>query len=292
MGSLPKRLCGNPFGDKDLSVIQDEINNANPRLRSEVARRVCRALHWVDVTGKPKLMSARVALLRLHRDNHIELPPPRNGNGNKTAFTQDSTDLPPEIELKGTVGELAGLRLEAVETPRTSRLFNTLVQKYHYLGYRPLPGAQVRYLIRYDKGILGAISFSGAAWKVAARDNWIGWDARTREQHLSGIINTPRFLILPWISVKNLASRVLSLSIKCLKKDMPARYGYCPVLLETFVDTELFLGTCYQAANWIRLGQTKGRGKCDRRHTAKIPVKDIYVYPLKRKFLKSLGVDS
>lgn len=291
MKVLPKRLCGKPFSERELSAIRREIENADPFLRSEIARRVCRALDWVDITGKPKLMSARVGLLRLHREEFIELPPPRNGNGNKTAMIHDDIDLPDAIELTGTVRDLTRLRLEIVEGEQQSRIFNALVQKYHYLGYRPLPGAQIRYLIFSDEGILGAISFSGAAWKVAARDNWIGWDARARERYLSGIINNTRFLILPWIKVKNLASRVLCLSVKRLKEDMPDRYGYCPVLLETFVDRERFEGTCYRAANWQRLGQTKGRGKCDRNHTAAIPIKDIYVYPLKKNFQKFLGVE-
>lgn len=291
MNVLPKRLCGKPFSEKDLSCIKREIESAKPFLRSEIARRVCSRLNWVDITGKPKLMSARVALLKLHKEGFIELPPPRNGNGNRTAMMHNDTHLPPPVELAGTVGELTGLRLEVVEGPRLSQLFNALVQKYHYLGYRPLPGAQIRYLILSDEGILGAISFGGAAWKVAARDNWIGWDAHTRERHLPGIINNTRFLILPWIKVKNLASRVLSLSVKQLKEDMPLRYGYCPALLETFVDRERFKGTCYRAANWQRLGQTKGRGKCDRNHTAAIPIKDIYVYPLKKNFQKFLGVE-
>lgn len=292
MGALPKRLCGKPFGEQELSTIRKEIENSNPLLRSEIARRVCKALGWSDIMGKSKLMSARVALLKLHRDGHIELPPPRNGNGNRTSFIQDDVILPQKTELIGTVRSLSGLCLQTVEDEQASKLFNGLVQKYHYLGYRPLPGAQIRYLIRYDKGIIGAISFGGAAWKTAVRDNWIGWDAHTREQHLSGIINNTRFLMLPWVKVKNLASRILSLSVKRLKEDMPARYGYCPVLLETFVDRERFSGTCYRAANWNRLGQTKGRGKCDRSHSANIPVKDIYVYPLKKNFRRFLGVEA
>ncbi len=292
MGALPKRLCGKSFGERELLIIRNKIENATPLLRSEIARRVCSALDWSDIMGKPKLMSARVALLKLHRDGHIELPPPRNGNGNKTSFIQKDVELPQKTELTGSVGSLSGLCLQIVEGEKLSSLFNSLVQKYHYLGYRPLPGAQIRYLISCDKGIIGAISFSGAAWKTAARDNWIGWNALTREKHLSGIINNTRFLILPWVKVKNLASRVLSLSVKRLKVDMPARYGYCPVLLETFVDIERYKGTCYQAANWDKLGQTRGRGKCDRNHSANLSVKDIYVYPLKKNFRRFLGVET
>ncbi len=291
MGALPKRLCGKPFGEKELSIIRNQIVNATPLLRSEIARRVCHALDWSDIQGKPKLMSARVALLKLHRYSHIKLPPPRNGNGNKTSFIHDDVVLPQKSKLTGSVDKLSGLSLQMVENAQDSQVFNALVQKYHYLGYRPLPGAQIRYLIRCDKGTIGTISFGGAAWKTAARDNWIGWDAGSRERHLSGVINNTRFLILPWVKVKNLASRILSFSVKRLKEDMPFRYGYCPVLIETFVDTERFTGTCYRAANWKKLGQTRGRGKCDRNHSANIAVKDIYVYPLKKDFRRFLGVE-
>ncbi len=289
MGQLPTRLCSKPFGERELKMIRREIDRSNPPLRAEIARRVCVALQWVDIVEKPKLMSARKALLRLHRDGYIELPPPRNGNGNKKSPVHRDVDWPLEDQLEGSAGELTDLRLEPVEDKSSSRLFNALVDRYHYLGYRPLPGAQLRYLIRNGETVVGAIGFGGAAWKVASRDRWIGWDGDTRERRLSGILNNTRFLILPWIKVKNLASRILSLSVKRLKKDMPLRYGYSPVLLETFVDTERFEGTCYRAANWIKVGQTTGRGRGDRFHKTKIPVKDVYVYPLKTDFRKVLG---
>ncbi len=289
MGQLPTRLCSKPFGKRELKIVRCEIEGSDPPLRAEIARRVCVALQWVDIVGKPKLMSARKALLRLHRDGYIELPPPRNGNGNKKPPVHCDVVWPSEDRLEGSASDLTDLRLEPVEDKSSSRLFNALVDRYHYLGYRPLPGAQLRYLIRNGETIIGAIGFGGAAWKVASRDNWIGWDGDTRERRLSGILNNTRFLILPWIQVKNLASRILSLSVKRLKTDMPIRYGYSPVLLETFVDTERFEGTCYRAANWIKIGRTTGRGRGDRFHKTKIPVKDVYVYPLRSNFRKVLG---
>jgi len=289
MGQLPTRLCSKPFGERELKIVRSEIGRSDPPLRAEIARRVCEALQWVDIVGKPKLMSARKALLRLHRDGHIELPLPRNGNGNKKPPVHSNVDWPLEDRLEGSAGDLTDLHLEPVEDKSSSRLFNALVDRYHYLGYRPLPGAQLRYLIRNGETVIGAIGFGGAAWKVASRDRWIGWDGDTRERQLSGILNNTRFLILPWIKVKNLASRILSLSIKRLKTDMPLRYGYSPVLLETFVDTERFEGTCYRAANWIKVGRTTGRGRGDRFHKTKIPVKDVYVYPLRSNFRKVLG---
>jgi hypothetical protein len=176
MQQLPNRLCSKPFGERELLVVRQEISKADPPLRAEIARRVCETLQWVDVTGKPKLMSARKALLRLHREGLIELPPPRNGNGNsnKQALVHHDIEWPPNRRITGSAGILSDLRLEPVEDKSTSRLFNALVDRYHYLGYRPLPGAQLRYLIQNGETVIGAIGFGGAAWKVASRDRWIG----------------------------------------------------------------------------------------------------------------------
>ncbi|MBK1633816.1 hypothetical protein CKO31_24385 [Thiohalocapsa halophila] len=166
-----------------------------------------------------------------------------------------------------------------------------LIDRYHYLGYSPLPGAQLRYLIESEQGLLGALGFGAAAWKVAARDRWIGWERETRERHLGRVLNNARFLVLPWIRVRNLASRVLALAARQVGEDFAERYGERPVLLETFVETLRFRGTCYRAANWQYLGCTQGRGKCDVAHRAALARKDIYVYPLSADFRRALGVE-
>lgn len=286
------RVGGRNWSDEDLAQVRETIEQAQPRQRTEIARRVCRALDWRDALGRPKLMSCRVALLRLHRAGHIELPPPRNGNGNGRGLLLQRVEWPAERAVTGSARDLPGLALDEVQGRQDSALWNGLIERYHYLGYTPLPGAQIRYLIRWEGGILGALGFGAAAWKVAARDQWIGWTAVEREAHLSRVINNARFLILPWIEVRNLASRVLSLASRRVVSDFNARYGIRPVLLETFVEQQRFRGTCYRAANWIRVGETTGRGKCDRRHRAELPVKDIYLYPLQRGFRGALGVCS
>jgi hypothetical protein len=287
---IPSRLCGRPFDEAELERIRREIVEANPPLRSEIARRVCRALDWTDVLGRPKLMSARVGLLRLHRAGLIELPAPSRGNGNARGLVHGPDIWPEPVPVGGTVGQLSGLRLEAVIDQRTSRLWNGLIERYHYLGYTPLPGAQLRYLIHCDRGVLGAIGFGAAAWKVAARDRWIGWDAPCREARLHRVLNNARFLILPWVQVKNLASKVLALAAARIPEDFAVRYGERPVLLETFVQVPRFRGTCYRAANWQYLGETTGRGKCDRTHQAALPRKAVYIYPLVADFRAALGV--
>ncbi|EIC23079.1 DUF4338 domain-containing protein [Thiorhodovibrio frisius] len=288
--AIPSRLCGRPFNETDLARLRQEIALAQPPLRAEIARRVCRALEWTDIQGRPKLMSARVGLLRLHRAGLIVLPPPTCGNGNGRRFVPRPESRPEPIPVSVPLRALSGLRLARVDDRRASQLWNGLIERYHYLGYSPLPGAQLRYLIQWDGGLLGAIGFGAAAWKVAARDRWIGWTPAQRQAHLGRVLNNARFLILPWVQVKHLASKVLSLAARQVSVDFPARYGERLVLLETFVETPRFAGTCYRAANWHDLGETTGRGKCDRTHRAALPRKAIYVYPLAADFRAALGV--
>jgi len=284
------KVCGREWSVADLEQVREEIRRASPALRSEIARRVCARLEWTDAVGRAKLMSCRVALLRLHRSGWIELPPPRNGNGNGKGLRRQRIEWPSTEAVTGSVADLGEVDLLPVEDRETSALWNGLIDRYHYLGYQPLPGAQVRYLIRCSAGVLGALGFGAAAWKVAARDAWIGWDREAREQHLPRVLNNARFLILPWVRVRNLASRILSLAARRIAADFAARYGIRPVLLESFVEVPRFRGTCYRAANWACLGQTTGRGKCDRTHSARLPLKDVYVYPLQRDFRPHLGV--
>jgi hypothetical protein len=284
------KLCGRPLSAADLEAIRRAVREAEPPLRAEVARRVCDALGWCDTLGRPKLMSCRVGLLRLHRAGLIALPAARNGNGHGLGLVKQPDTWPAEQPLGGSAGQLSGLRLEPVADQAASRLWNGLIARWHYLGYRPLPGAQLRYLIQWEQGVLGALGFGAAAWKVAARDRWIGWERAEREAHLGRVLNNARFLILPWVQVKNLASKVLALAAARVGADFAGRYGERPVLLETFVETPRFLGTCYRAANWQYLGETQGRGKCDRTHQAALPRKGVYVYPLVADFRAALGV--
>ena len=287
---VPEKLCGRPLSGQDLETIRREILLADPPIRAEIARRVCRALDWTNTLGQPKLMSCRVGLLRLHRVGLIELPAPTCGNGNGRPLKRQPKAWPEEVALGGSVGALSGLRLSPVVDKAASQLWNGLIERYHYLGYTPLPGAQIRYLIEADEGLLGALGFGAAAWKVAARDRWIGWDRSCREAHLQRVLNNARFLLLPWIRVRNLASKVLGLAARQLAEDFVERYGARPVLLETYVEIPRFRGSCYRAANWRYLGETQGRGKADRTHRAVLPRKAVYVYPLQADFRRVLGV--
>jgi hypothetical protein len=283
------RYCGRSFTQEEMEIIR-RLLRAEPRLnRVQLSRAVCEALRWVNPGGALKEMSCRVAMLRMERDGLIELPPPqqKNGNGNTRPSLTDGSA--PQQPITDAAGHLGNLQLCPVATRQQSSLWNELIQRYHYLGYQPLPGAQIRYLIFSGNGqLLAALGFGAAAWKVAPRDHFIGWPPEQRIKNLHLVVNNARFLILPWVNSKNLASKILALAAKRLAHDWHARYQYTPVLLETFVERQRFSGASYRAANWIHVGQTKGRGKLDRKHKNAEPIKDIYLYPLHKHFRQTL----
>jgi hypothetical protein len=169
-----------------------------------------------------------------------------------------------------------------------SHLWNEYIDWYHYLGYTPLPGAQLRHFARSEGRILALFGFGAAAWKTAPRDMFIRWSTEQRERNLHLIVNNARFLILPWVQSRHLASRLLGMAARQIADDWQKLYRYRPVLLETFVETPRFKGTSYKAANWIHVGKTKGRGKLDRYNKAQLPCKDIWLYPLDKRFRRTL----
>jgi len=278
------RYCGRWFTETELQVIRriTSMPQLHPT-RAAVARAVCDALGWVRPDGRLKAMSARVALLRMQEDGLIRLPPPTHPYTpcRGTVLTRASADQP---ELCCPRKNLTDLTLHRVTTREESRLWNEFIARYHYLGYCPLPGAQARYLAMAGGRYLAALGFGAAAWKVACRDRFIGWTPDRRQAKLHLVVNNARFLILPWVRVPNLASCLLSLAVRRIRRDWPDLYGYRPVLLETFVERERFAGTCYKAANWLPVGCTQGRGKLDRYHRRALPVKDVYLFPLTSRF--------
>jgi len=234
-------------------------------------------------------MSCRVAMLRMERDGLIALPPPEKGNGNGRNKPRITSASDPGEPVTLASRELHRIVL----TPLTQRdsdspLWNELVERYHYLGYKPLPGEQIRYLVRVGDAVVAALGFGAAAWKVAPRDEFIGWTAGERKRGLCLVVNNARFLILPWVNAPNLASRILARAARQLPHDWRARYGHAPVLLETFVERDRFRGTCYRAANWIHVGATQGRGKLDVHNLHPVPVKEIFLYPLHKHFRREL----
>ena len=282
------RYCGRLFTTEEMNWIR-RLLVSEPKLRRvQLSRRVCDGLHWLRPDGRSKEMSCRVAMLRMERDGLITLPPPQKGNGNGRTRPRLTAASDPKEPLSLPAGTLGQIQFHPVQTPQDSSLWNELIERYHYLRYKPLPGAQIRYLVFQGSHLLAAMGFSAAAWKVAPRDRFIGWSDQQRRRNLQQVANNSRFLILPWVRAPNLASCVLGAAARRLSRDWQDRYGYGPVLLETFVERSRFRGTCYRAANWIYVGATQGRGKLDRRHRHPLPVKHVYLYPLHKHFRQKL----
>jgi hypothetical protein len=288
--SVSHRYCGRIFTDEEIDLLRRLIASAPTKTRAQLSRDVCDLLGWHKPDGQRKDMSCRVAMLRMDRDGLLRLPPPLKGNGNGHRRPRLTTASDPQAPITTPVGGLAELVVRCVETRKDSSLWNELIERHHYLGYQPLPGAQIRYLIFSGPRLLSAVGFSASAWKVAPRDQFIGWTPEQRREHLQQVVNNSRFLIMPWVQSQNLASHLLARLARRLPRDWEHRYGYSPVLLETFVEHERFRGTCYRAANWIHVGQTQGRGKLDRHKRFATPVKDIFLFPLCRAFRQQLGV--
>lgn len=281
------RYCGRAFTASDIELMRTLIAASPPLNRARLSREVCERLNWRRADGRLKEMSARVAMLRMQADGLITLPPPRNAK----PVTYRAY---PEIEgavlepASVPVVDLARLSVDLVGTKRDSLLWNAYIQRHHYLGHQLLPGAQLRYFVRAADQVIALLSFGASAWKTQPRDEFIGWTHEERARNLHLIVNNARFLILPWIKCCNLASHILARISRRLAHDWHTHYAYRPVLLETFVEKPRFAGTCYKAANWQYLGDTRGRGKLDRLHHNVKPLKSIWVYPLVANFRRHL----
>jgi len=283
-----RTYCGRSFSDDDLAKIRQVIEKDPGQTRRAISLRVCEALGWRKPDGGLKEMSCRVALLRMQDDGLVQLPPPRQANGNGKPYARRTLAAEPGPPFRVPACDLPELRLDLVMTKRESHLWNEYIDRYHYLRYQPLPGAQLRYFARVGEDVLALLGFGAAAWKVAPRDNFIGWTHAVRKQNLHLVVNNARFLILPWVTSRHLASKLLGLAARRLPRDWLARYNYSPVLLETFVEKDRFAGTCYKAANWLLLGDTQGRGKLDTHTRRALPVKTVWVYPLTPRFREVL----
>ena len=282
---------GLEFKDRDFSVselemIREVVDSCRALSRQELANTVCELLGWRRSNGRLKTWEAKQLLERLQAEQDIGLPGLRQTKprGGGTRIPQ----LPLESEpLVGSLSEVAPVRLRPVGKPSDHERFRQLLGQYHYLGYRMAFGAQLRYLIEVsgpEPRVVGCIQLSSPAWKMGVRDRWIGWDEPTRRRHLQRVVNQSRFLIVPWVRVRHLASHVLGRMVREFPAVWEQRYAIRPLLVETLVEGQRYVGTCYQAANWLYLGQTQGRGRQDRHHRRHgVSPKKVFVYPLIRQ---------
>ena len=278
-------FAGRTFRRKELGLIREVVADCSGLSRMELARTVCELLRWQRPNGKLKARECREFLERLEQHGLLTLPEKRQGRalGSVTRVPKTTAGEPGRA-ITGTVRAIKPLVLEPVVDRDQRLLFRELVGRYHYLGHKVPFGANLRYLVfggNEERVVLGCLQYSSPAWRMAARDRWIGWDDQTRTRNLQRVINNSRFLLLPWVEVKNLASAVLARGLRQVSLDWPGRYGVEPWLVETLVDARLYHGGCYRAANWQLVGATTGRGRMDRHHRREGQApKSVLVYPL------------
>lgn len=251
--------------------------------RYRLSRELCVLWNWRTATGQWKDMAARTLMRKLAQRGWIQLPARRGPSPNRHRLAPPPARSWPTTPITSSLSDLGSLRISEVSRQAEGRAeVRAALAQFHYLGYRTPVGENLQYVVRDDADrLLAVLVFGAAAWKCAPRDHWIGWTPARRQARLSGIANNQRFLILPFVNVRHLASHVLGRVARRIAADWQAKYGHRPVLLETFVERERFAGTCYRAANWQGLGSTQGRSRQDRRRTLQVPVKEIYVYLLR-----------
>lgn len=289
--SKSAHFCGQPVSEAEMAIITSVIGDFPGLSRTELASTLCELLQWQRPTGKLKTIECRDFLEELAAEGVLLLPPGRPGKprGSRTAVKTPSLETP---ILTGTVGEFAPVELVLVSGKEEQRLWRSLIESHHYLGYRIPFGAHLRYFIRIhhpDPVVVGCLQFSSPAWRMAARDEYLGWDAAARKQNLQKIVTNSRFLILPTVRIKNLASKVLAMAGDRIADDWERLYAVRPLLLETLVDTARYSGTCYRAANWVDAGSTTGRGRNDREHLLHgAAPKTVFLFPLAKDALQRL----
>jgi len=286
-------FCGRRFSSNELEFIGELVESCSGISRTELAYTVCELLDWKRPNGKLKGRECREFLEKLADSGLFRLPGRRDGKplGSRTSIP-DMRLEPIGRDLTGTLREFSPIWLKRVEGENERLSWRQWMGRYHYLGYKVPFGASLRYLIYAKRdAVVGGLQFSSAAWRIGCRDRWIGWDDRQRGRNLQKIVSNSRFLILPWVKVRNLASTVLSLAAREIPHHWQGLYGIRPVLLETLVDVARYSGTCYRAANWTPVGMTTGRGRMDRegKRYGAAP-KAVFVYPLTPDFRRHLLV--
>ena len=286
LGGTPWRYGGRSFSEAEIETIRTITDDPWCTTQTAIARAVCTALQWVTPAGQPKVETCRTALQQMEADGVIWLPlPTRAPAAPSPAAPAYPPASDPQAPITGSRGDLADLRLDLVVPDSTAtKLWSALMVRYHPLHSARMAGAQVRYLAYDGDRLLGALGFGAAALKLAARDRFIGWTAAERTAHLHQVVENRRFLVLPWVQVKGLASSLLGLTARRLGPDWQERYAYRPVFVETFVEHGRYAGTAYKAANWVCLGPTQGQGRLAPSGRTPHAVRDLWVYALDPHF--------
>jgi len=285
---------GREIGQEEVDLIRGLLQRHSDWHRTRLSRELCRRWNWYNAAGQPKDMACRSLLLKLERAGHIRLParrgPSVNGRRHRVVPEVEHSREPITEPLRGLLPlDIAGVGPRAGD----AALLRSLIAQYHYLGIGSVAGENLKYLVRARHGrLLGGLYFAGAAWRCAGRDRYIGWADEARKRNLPWVANNTRFLLLPWVEVRNLASHLLSRLAGRISRDWTAKYGHGLYALETFVERSRFTGACYRAANWRRVGQTTGRTRNDVLNRGPLAgVKDVYVYPLAKNFRSALCAD-
>ena len=273
-GSYPKRIKG----------VQKTVCQFSNLSRQELTETICEQLDWRRASGTNKFDACLKMLEKLEEKGILQLPAKRIQVKPKQTKIVLTSKTDPEPTIKSIAGGFSNIDLQIVNNRKDIRLWNEYMFRYHYLGSNKPFGYVKRYFIKNDHKIFGCLLFSGAAKSMAARDKWIGWTTNQRLRNLAWIVNNSRFLIFPWVGIRNLASHALGRVSRRIKNDWQKKWNFQPVLMETFVDPQLYHGTCYQASNWEYIGMTTGQGLARKGKTYKTNPKKIYMKPLVKDF--------
>ena len=268
------RYHGRDFTTAEMALMRSLIAASPQQTRAGLAREFCHAINWVGPDDRIRAMMARLTMLAMHRDGIITLPPPRQAPRRLRKPEPCRETDPPQAPVPETLEAVRPIRLVCITGAdrKASRVWNGFVARWHYLGYTPLIGAQMRYAAEDREGrTLALLGFSAAAWKTAPRDAFIGWSPQVREKNLQYVIDNSRYLILPWVRIPNLASHILSEARRQLPQDWYDRYKVAPVLMETFVEIPRFTGAVYKASGWIRVGTTPDAASTTAKTNARSP---------------------
>jgi hypothetical protein len=285
-------IRGRHIGDTELALIRQTVKQYWGKGRVRISRELCTTWNWRQHNGNLKDQVCRILLNRLEDKGLIKLPPRKGGSkqGKKRYY------IPPEVapdflttELHGRIDEYFAIELKMVRRTPDEALWNYLVHQYHYKSYKIIVGAHLKYIAWLDNQPIACMAWSSTVFRIQSRDDFIGWSQEARSRNNRFMANNSRFLILPWIRIKNLASHLLGLSARMISRDWETFYGYPLYLLETFVEKERFAGICYKAANWQRVGETKGHAKKNKKFYYHGQIKDVYLYPLIPDFRRQLG---